>query len=456
MNLAERHIIVVGLGDTGLSAARWLLAQGARVTVADSRTTPPNADRLAEALPGVALRAGVFADSTFSDADMLVISPGVPLSTPAIAAYRQRGGEVVGDVELWARATRGSGARVIAITGSNGKTTVTSLVGHLCQSAGLDTVVAGNIGLPVLDVLLERAGSRQPDVWVLELSSFQLETTRSLAADAAAVLNISEDHLDRYNDLLDYAHAKTAIFRGEGVQVLNRDDAFCRAMVRAGRPVRWFSLKDRTADYTLLEEDGCHWLATASGERLLEAGALQLQGLHNAANALSALALTEAIGLSRPVLLAALSTFRGLPHRVEFVADVAGVTFIDDSKGTNVGATEAALNGMTRPVVLIAGGDGKGQDFSPLAPACARIARAVVLIGRDAPQIKAALADSGVPLVECATLEDATRQAAGLAEAGDVVLLSPACASLDMFRNYAHRAQVFIDTVRSLEAETAP
>ncbi|WP_024301055.1 UDP-N-acetylmuramoyl-L-alanine--D-glutamate ligase [Pseudogulbenkiania sp. MAI-1] len=454
MRFANRHIVVVGLGDTGLSAARWLAAHGATVTVADSRDNPPNAATLAETLPGVTLKTGAFDETTFAGADMLVVSPGVAVATPAIAAFRRAGGEVVGDVELFARAIAGSGSKVIAITGSNGKSTVTSLVGHLCQQAGLDTVLAGNIGLPVLTALAEReASGKRPDVWVLELSSFQLETTVSLNADAATVLNISEDHLDRYADLLDYAHSKTAIFNGDGVQVLNRDDALVRAMVRPGHAQRWFSLKE-AADYGLQEDAGRYWL-TVAGQPVFDCAEMSLQGLHNAANALAALALTEAIGLPRAALLAGLRTFKGLAHRVEFVAEVNGVTYIDDSKGTNVGATEAALNGMTRPVVLIAGGDGKGQDFAPLKPACARIARAVVLIGRDAGKIRAALEGLTVPVLDCATLEEATRAAARLAQAGDVVLLSPACASLDMFRNYAHRAQVFIDSVHALAGGSA-
>jgi UDP-N-acetylmuramoylalanine--D-glutamate ligase len=454
MRFDQRHIIVVGLGDTGLASARWLTAHGARVTVVDSRDNPPNIDSIKQALPGVALRLGAFNDQTFADSDLLVVSPGMPVSTPEIAEFEAYGGEVVGDVELFARAIAGSGAKVIAITGSNGKSTVTSLVGHLTTTAGLDTVVAGNIGLPVLAALLEREqAGKQPDVWVLELSSFQLETTWSLQPDAATVLNISEDHLDRYNDLLDYAHAKSAVFNGNGVQVLNRDDALCRAMSRAGRRVAWFAL-NQPAEYGLLEADGSHWLAIG-GSKVFDTARMSLQGLHNAANALAALALTEAIGLPRAALLDGLASFQGLPHRVELVDEVNGVAFIDDSKGTNVGATEAALNGMTRPVVLIAGGDGKGQDFAPLKAAIERIGRAVLLIGRDGPAIRAALQGVELPLLDCSTLEQATREAAKLAQPGDVVLLSPACASLDMFKNYAHRAQVFIDTVAEIKAEGA-
>ncbi|MBM2886068.1 UDP-N-acetylmuramoyl-L-alanine--D-glutamate ligase [Chromobacterium phragmitis] len=452
MDYANRQATVVGLGGSGLAAARYLAAHGARVRVADAK---PSAERLAELerhLPGTEVISGVFDERTFAGADLLVVSPGVPLANPAIAAFRRDGGEVVGDIEILARAIQGDGSKVIAITGSNGKTTVTSLVGHLCQTAGLDTVVAGNIGLAVLEALLVREQSgKRPDVWVLELSSFQLESTYSLQADAATVLNISEDHLDRYHDLLDYAHAKTQVFHGQGLQVLNRDDALVRAMARPGRPVKWFS-RAGDADYALLHEGGRHWLSVA-GEKVFDCADMQLQGLHNAANALAALALCQGIGLPLEKLLDGLKTFRGLAHRVELVDEFGGVAFIDDSKGTNVGATEAALSGMTRPVVLIAGGDGKGQDFAPLKPACQRIARAVLLIGRDAGKIEAALAGSGIALERFDTLEAATRRAADLAQPGDAVLLSPACASLDMFKNYAHRAQVFIDTVAAVKAE---
>ncbi|KJH69214.1 UDP-N-acetylmuramoyl-L-alanine--D-glutamate ligase [Chromobacterium violaceum] len=453
MDYANRHVTVVGLGGSGLAAARYLAAHGARVRVADAN---PSAERLAElerCLPGVEVMVGAFDDATFAGAELLVVSPGVPLANPAIAAFRRAGGEVVGDIEILARAIQGDGSKVIAITGSNGKSTVTSLVGHLCEAAGLDTVVAGNIGLAVLEALHAREQSgKRPDVWVLELSSFQLESTFSLAADAATVLNISEDHLDRYADLLDYAHAKTRVFNGKGVQVLNKDDALVRAMVRPGHPVKWFSLNG-AADYALARNGG-YWLKV-DGEKVFDCADMQLQGLHNAANALAALGLCQGIGLPLEKLLDGLKTFRGLAHRVELVDEFDGIAFIDDSKGTNVGATEAALNGMTRQVVLIAGGDGKGQDFAPLKPACQRIARAVLLIGRDAGRIEAALEDSGLALERCDTLEEATRRAAALARPGDVVLLSPACASLDMFKNYAHRAQVFIDTVAAVKAARA-
>ncbi len=466
MELSNKHCIVVGLGDTGFSAARWLARQGARVTVADSRATPPNLDALKTALPQAGLRLGSFSEASFADADLLVVSPGVALATPEIAAAIAAGIPAVGDVELLARALAGKPGKVIAITGANGKSTVTSMVGAMCAAAGLQTQVAGNIGLPVLDALSNWQDKGElPDVWVLELSSFQLETTSSLTPDSAAVLNVTEDHLDRYDGSMQkYAAAKARIFAGHGVQVLNREDDWCRSMALEGREVVWFGTDAPRAasEYGLVAENDDFSLR-AGETKIMKAGELPLAGLHNAANALSALALCRAIGLELAPLVAALKSFKGLPHRVELVAEVSGVRYYDDSKGTNVGATEAALKGMTHPVILIAGGDGKGQDFSPLKDACERSCRAVLLIGRDAPLIAEVLneATSGflpgddeeenfLPVLQLPTLELAVQMAANLAEPGDVVLLSPACASWDMFRNYAHRAEVFINSVKAL------
>lgn len=453
MDFIGQHIVIVGLGDTGLASARYAAAHGARVTVLDSRDVPPQAEQLRAIVPAAELFTGPFDFRHLEDADYLLLSPGVSFRSPLAEAFRAKGGKVIGDFELFAQITAGKAGKIIAITGSNGKSTVTELVGHLCQQCGCDTVVAGNIGLPVLAALADREQvGRMPDVWVFELSSFQLDTTYSLNADAATVLNISEDHLDRYNDLLDYAHSKTAVFNGSGTQVLNRDDPLCRTMVRAERPVRWFAMSVDEPDYGLMKgADG--YQLTIGNAPLMNVSELPLQGLHNAANALAALALCEAIGLPRSRLLEGLKTFRGLPHRVELVADFNGIAYIDDSKGTNVGATVAALQGMTRPVVLIAGGEGKGQDFSPLNAALARIGRAVLLIGRDAQKIRQALHGLDLPISDYPTLEEATRAAEQLAQAGDVVLLSPACASLDMFRNYAHRAEVFCDTVARIREE---
>lgn len=454
--LQGRKALVVGLGDTGASCVRWLIEHDAEVRATDSRPAPPHADHLAEAFPEVRLTLGGFEAADFDWADLVVVSPGVALATPEIAAAAAAGKDVVGDIELFARALGqlwpGSRTRVIAITGSNGKSTVTSLAGHLCAAAGLDTVVAGNIGLPVLDALAEREmAGRAPDVWVLELSSFQLETTASLRPTAATVLNISEDHMDRYAALADYAAAKARVF-GDGLRVLNRDDAMVMAMAAPGARMETFGLNAgrSAAEWGIVEHDGRRWLARGR-ERLFPVDELPIAGLHNAANALAALALCRAIGLEYAPMLAALRTFKGLAHRVEFVAEVAGRTFYDDSKGTNVGATAAALMGFTQPVVLIAGGDGKGQDFAPLRQAV-RNARAVVQIGRDGPLIEAAIA--GVcPVHRAETMAEAVNEAFRLSEPGDVVLLSPACASWDMFRNYAHRAEVFVAAVQALRTQ---
>ncbi|MBI3432502.1 MAG: UDP-N-acetylmuramoyl-L-alanine--D-glutamate ligase [Hydrogenophilales bacterium] len=459
LNLSGKQVLVLGLGDTGLSCARWLAARGAQVSVADSRAAPPHAARLAEWLPQVPVFTGPFDDAHLQAADMLVVSPGVPLAEPAVARAMAAGVEAVGDVELFARAIhalntqREHPMRVIAITGSNGKSTVTAMCGDMCRMAGLSTCVAGNIGLPVLDALVEIEQGRAPapQVWVLELSSFQLETTSSLNADAATVLNVTEDHMDRYPDMDAYAAAKARIFGGDGVQVLNRDDARSLAMALPSRRVVSFGL-DRCPqgeNFGLCEDELC-----LGGDMLMPLSALPVAGLHNAANALAALALTRALGLPLEPLLRSLAHFKGLPHRVEKVAEIEGVTYYDDSKGTNVGATEAALYGMgDRKAVVILGGDGKGQDFGPLMAAVAANARAVVLIGRDASLIGAAIADSGIDAYPAASLPDAVVQAQRLAHPGDAVLLSPACASFDMFRNYVHRAEVFIEAVKKLAAE---
>lgn len=449
LQLSGRKTLVLGLGDTGLSCARWLAARGAVVSVADSRELPPHAQALKEALPGAPLHCGPFRDEVLQAADMLVASPGVPLAEPAVARALQKGIEVAGDVELFARTIKDSSARVIAITGSNGKSTVTAMCGAMSEAAGKATCVAGNIGLPVLDALMDIEAGRMaaPEVWALELSSFQLETTASLDADAATVLNISEDHLDRYSGMAAYAAAKARIFAGRGVQVLNRDDARVMAMAIPGRRQVSFGLNPAAGgDFGLIEGKLCR-----GSLPLMTVADLPVAGLHNAANALAALALTTSVGLPEAGLLHGLKQFKGLPHRVEFVEEFEGVRFYDDSKGTNVGATEAALHGMERKVVVILGGDGKGQDFSPLKNAVATNARAVVLIGRDAPLIEKAIAGVGVPVEKSSTMEAAVELAFDLAREGDAVLLSPACASWDMFRNYAHRAEVFIQAVRDLK-----
>ncbi len=467
LDLSGKKVLVLGLGDTGLSCARWLAARGAQVSVADSRAAPPHAPRLSELLPAVPLHAGAFDDALLQAAELLVISPGVALAEPTVARARAAGIEVVGDVELFARAIHALNAQrieapdttgpmqVLAITGSNGKSTVTAMCGDMCRMAGLTTCVAGNIGLPVLDALyeVEQGIVPAPQVWVLELSSFQLETTTHLNATAAAVLNLSEDHMDRYADMEAYAAAKARIFNGDGVQVVNRDDPRTMAMILPGRHVVSFGLDrcPREENFGICEDELC-----LGGDMLMPLSALPVAGLHNAANALAALALTRALGLPMEDLLRGLVHFSGLPHRVEKVAEIGGVTWYDDSKGTNVGATEAALYGMgRRRAVVILGGDGKGQDFSPLKAAVEANARAVLLIGRDAPLIAKALSGCEVDAYPVAGMQEAVTEAQRLAQPGDAVLLSPACASFDMFRNYVHRAEVFVEAVQKLAAERA-
>jgi UDP-N-acetylmuramoylalanine--D-glutamate ligase len=466
---ADKSVLVLGLGETGLSMLRWLSVQGARLRAADSRRVPPGLVEAGRYVAAGQVFCGAFSDALLDGIDLIAISPGIPLADPFVQCAIARGIPVVGDIELFAQQLTTNDLRlttkVIAITGSNGKTTVTAMVEHLCRAAGKDAVAAGNISPAVLDVVMQR-GAQQPEIWVLELSSFQLETTSSLDADAATVLNVSEDHLDRYAGIDEYAAAKARIFQGSGVQILNRDDARSAGMALPGRTCTTFGMAATPllsmggwkgldssggieGDFGLERHAGSIWLMQG-GERLIKTSELQVTGLHNAANALAALALCRAIDLPMHKLIAALRSFKGLPHRVERVAEIEGVTYYDDSKGTNVGATVAALNGMGRKVVLIAGGEGKGQDFTPLKLVVAQHARAVVLIGRDAPLIEAALNGSHVKVLHARDMSDAVQQAAQLAQAGDAVLLSPACASFDMFRNYVHRAEVFVQAVHDL------
>ena len=434
--------LIIGLGKTGLSCARYLAARGEAFAAADSRAAPPWLEEFRTAFPEAPFHLGGFDPALLARARRLIVSPGVALAEPAIAAAIQDGAEALGDIELFARAAR---APVVAITGANGKSTVTTLVGEMLRDAGCRVRVGGNLGTPALDLLT----GDDPDFYVLELSSFQLETTRSLNAAAAVLLNISPDHMDRYRDLTEYTAAKRRIYRGDGVMVINSDDPLVAAMAEADRDCLRFSLSEpASGDYGLRERDGQRWLAKGT-EALMPVADVRIKGLHNIANALAALALCEAVGLPTPSLLDTLRHFPGLPHRTQWVAQIRGVDWYDDSKGTNVGATLAALQGMPSKVVLIAGGLGKAQDFTPLRPAVAAKARAVILLGTDAPVIEHALAGA-VPLVRVGSMEEAVAQAAQLAVPGDAVLLSPACASFDMFKGYDHRGQVFSDAVRRL------
>lgn len=494
MNYEGKSALVLGLGESGLAMAQWLARCGARVRVADTRTEPQRLFALRQTVPNAEFVGGEFGESLLDGMDFVAVSPGLApereLAQVAPQA-RARNIPVWGEIELFAqalaqlRAQRAYSPKVIAITGTNGKTTVTSLTGLLCRRAGLSTRVAGNISPAALDVLRECLdGEDLPQAWVLELSSFQLHTTFSLQADAATVLNVTQDHLDWHGSMDAYAADKARIFGSDTVRVLNRNDAVVMRMTAVDTPIFTFGT-DEPSDpnsFGLVNERGVLWLANAvalddeapkklkkgevappvevSVSRLMPADALRIRGLHNASNALAALALCRACGLPLAPLLHGLREYAGEPHRVELVANIDGVDFYDDSKGTNVGATVAALEGLGKAfagedqqILLIAGGDGKGQDFAPLALPASRYVRAVLLIGRDAPAVRAAIEPSGVPVFDLPGLPEAVRRAAGLARPGDAVLLSPACASLDMFTNYAHRAQVFVDAVRELALE---
>ena len=505
--------LVLGLGESGLAMALWLARSGALVRVADTREAPERLAALQAAVPQAQFIAGAFTADLLDGVDFVAVSPGLApgRELAAIApAAQEKNIPVWGEIELFAqalaalKAERGYAPKVIAITGTNGKTTVTSLVGLLCERAGLATRVAGNISPAALDVLrevldaepapqpvdadaeaAEPAASTLPQAWILELSSFQLHTTFSLQADAATVLNLSQDHLDWHGDMAAYAADKARIFGDETVRILNRDDAAVMHMADPLAETITFGTGEPVDvdSFGLVNERGIFWLAQAvpseeviekkrrkndpapepvptMAKKLMPADALKIRGQHNASNALAALALCRAIGLPFAPLLHGLREYQGEPHRVELITAVNEVEYYDDSKGTNVGATVAALFGLGKAfggaeqrLVLIAGGDGKGQDFSPLAEPVSRYVRAVVLIGRDAPALRAALEPAGVDIVDCSTLPEAVKRASSLALAGDAVLLSPACASLDMFKNYAHRAQVFVDAVRDIALE---
>ena len=458
--LGGKRVLVLGLGDTGLSVANWVQQQGGQVRVADTRASPPRKRQLAGEL-----HSGKFKVSLLKEIDLVCVSPGLSLQEEIIQKAIARDIPVVGDVELFGWAVRAEAAsKVVAVTGTNGKSTVTALTGHLLRAAGIDAEIAGNISPPALDALLKR-GKKAPATWVLELSSYQLETTWSLAPDVAAMLNLSEDHLDRYAGLAEYAAAKARIFGGEGAQVLNRCDAASMALAIPGRTQVTYGLDSPSMpeDFGIVKADGRDWLARGA-ERMLAVDELPLAGAHNASNALAACALAHFAGAPLAALAQGLRNFRGLPHRMQSVALRGGVEWLDDSKGTNVGAAVAALGGLAptalgggaRKAVLILGGEGKGQNFAPLAPAIRAHARHVLLIGRDAGLIGKALGGADVsafvPVERCASLEAAVARAAQLAVAGDAVLLSPACASFDMFRDYRHRGEAFAAAVNALGA----
>ena len=488
-HLRGQRVLVLGLGASGLAMARWCARAGAQVTVADTRSAPPQLALLQAELPSVRFIAGPFSAELVAGQGVTSVyrSPGLAPQeiAPVVDAARAIGLPVGGELDLFAKALaalaqqHGYAPKVLAITGTNGKTTVTALTGQLLVHAGWSVAVAGNIGPSLLDTLAHHLDAENlPQAWVLELSSFQLEGVQDFAPSAAVVLNITQDHLDWHGSMAAYAAAKARIFGAQGCMVLNRQDEAVMAMLPA--PVklkggklqpRWHTtfgsnLPQQPGDFGLEEVNGMRWLVRAHDEagpdgslflqRLLPADVLRIRGLHNACNALAALALAQAAGCPLAPLLFGLREYRGEPHRVQSLGLVDGIEYFDDSKGTNVGATVAALHGLgpQQRIVLILGGLGKGQDFAPLAAPVAQYVRAVVLIGRDAPAIRQALAPTGVALHDAADLPSAVRLARAQAQPGDAVLLSPACASMDMFRDYAHRAQVFTEAVQAL-AEAA-
>ncbi|MFO1334797.1 MAG: UDP-N-acetylmuramoyl-L-alanine--D-glutamate ligase [Piscinibacter sp.] len=507
-HLNDIDVLVLGLGESGLAMARWCTRHGARVRVWDSRDAAPGDAALAETLPAAQRLRGELSDEAFAGVKLVLKSPGLAPADARIAGPLARAADsgvlVQGELELFARALadlkeeRGYAPKLLAITGTNGKTTTTAMTKGLVERAGRRVAMAGNIGPTMLQTLAEAldAAAREeepqalPEVWVLELSSFQLDEAKGFEPDAATVLNITEDHLDWHGSMAAYIAAKARVFGKDAVMVINRDDAAVEKLVPEPIPVKGRNAKPiernvirfglgeptRPGDFGIRHENGMAWLVRAMEadetlkhrkgdaeeelhiQRLMPADALRVRGRHNAANALAALALATAIGCPLAPMLHGLREYAGEPHRVAFVATVGGVDAFDDSKGTNVGATVAALDGLgadkaPAKLVVILGGDGKGQDFAPLAAPIARHARAVATIGRDAARIEQALAGTSLPLQRHDTLEAAVRWCFERAHAGDAVLLSPACASLDMFRNYAHRAEVFVATVNALAAE---
>ena len=438
--------VVIGLGKTGLSCVRYLKAQGYPVAVNDTREHPPGLAELRAEFPDVEVSLGKLDAELFLRASEVISSPGISIREPAIAAAMAAGVSVVGDVELFCRAAK---APIVAITGSNAKSTVTTLVGLMGEAAGKRTGVCGNIGTPVLDMLAEG----EKDLYVMELSSFQLETTHSLKAAVAVVLNLSEDHMDRYTGMVDYHQAKHRIYRHCERFVFNREDALTVPLIADDLPRASFGLGvPDLNDFGVRVVEGKPYLARGR-ETLMPVSELQIFGDHNVANALACLALGEAVGLPMDAMLNTLRSFTGLKHRCQRVAMHNGIGWYNDSKGTNVGATLAAINGLgaaiSGKILLIAGGVGKGQDFTPLSPAMAQFGKSLILIGEDASVIDVAVA-AALPRLHCTSLDEAIAQALRFAKPGDAVLLSPACASFDMFKHYEDRGDQFVAGVRRL------
>ena len=444
--LSHKRVLIVGLGKTGLSCARYLSEHGVEVAITDSRDHPPALDELQDAYPDIAIFVGGFSTEAFKRASCLIVSPGISLREPLIAEARSRGAEIIGDIELFAR---NANAPVIAITGSNGKSTVTSLLGEMAKAADLDVRVGGNIGVPALDLLHDP----KPDLYVLELSSFQLETTESLNACAAAILNISEDHMDRYHNINDYTAAKAKVYYGTGSLIVNLDDAAVMAiakLIRQSRDLVGFTANvPNESEFGICRKDKQEFLCYGS-DNLISTSELKVKGKHNVVNALAALALGKEAEIPLDGMLTALKEFAGLPHRNQWVAEKNGVTWFNDSKATNVGAAIAAINGAdANEVILIAGGQSKGQDFSPLKEVVKNKVKHIILLGEDAELLNSELENyADVSFVDDMT--QAVNKANQVATSGNVVLLSPACASFDMYTGYEQRGDVFITAVKEV------
>ena len=436
--------LVVGLGVTGLSVARYLSEKEYNFAVTDSRKLPLGSKELQQNYPSVPTYFGSFDEDIFTRAKCLVVNPGVAIATPEVQAAKKAGAEIIGDVELFAREAK---APVIAITGSNGKTTVTTLLQLMAKESQVVAQTGGNIGTPALDLLI----AENTELFILELSSFQLETSPSLKTATAVVLNISEDHLDRYDDLAHYAETKSAIYNNCQQVIVNRDDAYAMALAKGKSSISFGLDMPEKGHYGLRIKDGKTWLAKGT-ECLLDVATMKLQGKHNQLNALAAIAMGDVVGLQRSAMLSVLTEYIGMEHRTEWVAEIEGVNWYNDSKGTNVGATLAALEGLEGPIVLILGGQGKGADFSPLKQAVKNNAKAVILMGEDADVIANVLAAS-VPEYRADSMAQAVDLAREIAQSGDKVLLSPACASFDMFANYQARGNEFVQHVTALERQ---
>jgi len=438
---------VVGLGLTGLSCVRYLKKQGYDVIAFDTRKTAPGLQVVKRDYPDVEVYLGDITEDILDDVDQIISSPGISLHCPLLTAAKQRNIEIVGDVEIFSSLAK---APIIAITGSNGKSTTTTLLADMIKADGKRVEIGGNIGVPVLDLLTE--GAEIPDYYVLELSSFQLDTTSQLKAKAAVVLNISEDHMDRYTSLDEYGKSKLVIYENAENRVINSEDQWLRTNVDSSNNYTCFTTQEpQVGEYGLRVIDNEEWIVFGD-EKILKTKKLKIKGRHQVANALAAIALGDLCRISREGMCKALKKFKGLKHRTQFVEKIKGVSYINDSKGTNVGATVAAVNGLDAPVVLIAGGVGKGADFSELKSVVKDKVSYVILIGKDARLIEKAI-EGVVPVVHAQSMEEAVWLSADVAKKGDYVLLSPACASFDMYGNYEQRGEAFMQAVELVASE---